>query len=157
LRADGVGEANRHITTAQAEKRRKDEEPQGRCHQLSGCVSCTWPLFRRSRHFIGRVSTPLRWRLDKGGRQAFGHPGGLTLALRLQQRKHLRTESLSCRPAASASANLEGCASFFLRVEALRSRRATSLSFPASAGCPTKTSVFRRSRLGKHDDGLEAK
>jgi hypothetical protein len=90
LRADGVGEANRHITTAQVEKRRKDEEPQGRCHQLSGCVSCTWPLFRRSRQLIGRVLTPPRWRLDKGGRQAFGHPGGLTLALRLQQRKHLK-------------------------------------------------------------------
>lgn len=38
LRAEGTGEANRYATIAQAERRRKENEPQGRCHQRSGCV-----------------------------------------------------------------------------------------------------------------------
>lgn len=54
-------------TIAQAEKRRKDAEPQGRCHQLSGCVSCTRLLRRRQRQRSNHAAPALRCRRGRVG------------------------------------------------------------------------------------------
>jgi hypothetical protein len=147
LRADSIGEANRYGRIAQAQKRRKDEEPQGRCHQLSGCVSCTRPVPRRLRPSTDHASPALRCQQGNGGRQAFGPPGGLSLALRLQQRTLPKTEGLfgrSVRLGALDDQEMHLASSLGMKASEVV---AQPLSTPTSVGVPTIASAFRRTRM----------
>lgn len=132
-----------NTTIAQAQRRRKDEEPQGRCHQLSGCVSCTRSLRRRQRQTTDHVTPALRCQRDNGGRQAFGPPCRFQLALRHQPRICSKTERLpAVQKRFGVCDHPREAPDFFLRDEDERSCRATFLSFPASAGYPTIASAF---------------
>jgi hypothetical protein len=153
LRAEGTGEVNRCGAIAQAERRRKDEEPQGRCHQLSGCVSCTRPV---PKMLASRGRTPHRRRLGVAGAMVGGKlsdPQAGSRGASAHRRNCSKTERLSVRRSLRWLPKAEKRTYFFPREEASEVV-VIPLSLPTSVGYPTRASVLRGVGSGKHGGEL---
>jgi len=147
LRADGTGEVNRYIAIAQAEKRRKDEEPQGRCHQLSGCMSCTRPVHRCLHQGADHDSSTPRCRRDQGGRQAFGPPSRITWCFGINGESARRPKDSQSQDRFGGSQRLRNAFGFGPRAEGEWSRRKTSLTIDFGR-LPNESFGSSRSRKG---------